>query len=418
MDINNSLNVLVDSLSNQILEQVQSKVESSLHKAIQEKLKNIDVTNIVSVAATNAAKAAVDKYQPNYADIDQQLNTAAGVIVGNIEKTAKQNIAAQVSDHIKTLNFDNLATAAIKHHLDTKIAHLSFPANSIDSQAINFTNKISGNAIAGGIVEQFGSTGIDDKATDCKLTILDEHTVFENTLLAAGLNIKGPTVLEGKVTITGTIDEESTGFKNIVDASKRKLQAELGPGMFAQFSATVFDKIKTEGVDLNRLTVKGKEVINDNIIASTITDSNLQKLGVLRELQVKGESLFSNSVYITEKRLGINTLEPGAVLAVWDDEVEVQISKRKKDTAQIGTIRNQSVVLSSNNRENLVLNTDGSVTTQSLTIGRMNFSSALTAPNYEAPKGSVVFNENPSLGGPLGWVSLGAARWANFGIID
>jgi len=29
-----------------------------------------------------------------------------------------------------------------------------------------------------------------------------------------------------------------------------------------------------------------------------------------------------------------------------------------------------------------------------------------------------VFNSNPSLGGPLGWVSLGDARWANFGIID
>jgi hypothetical protein len=123
-------------------------------------------------------------------------------------------------------------------------------------------------------------------------------------------------------------------------------------------------------------------------------------------------------VYITDKRLGINTLEPGAVLSVWDEEVEIQISKRKKDTAQIGSIRNHAVVLSSNNKENLVLNTDGSVTAQSITIGNMNFTSAASAPNYEAVKGTVVFNENPSIGGPLGWVSLGGARWANFGIID
>jgi len=29
-----------------------------------------------------------------------------------------------------------------------------------------------------------------------------------------------------------------------------------------------------------------------------------------------------------------------------------------------------------------------------------------------------VFNANPTLGGPLGWVSLGDARWANFGLVD
>lgn len=418
MDINQSLNSLVDNLTKQILEQVQGQVESALNKSIADQLVKLDVAGRVEVAAANAAKLAVEKYTPDYSVINDQLSSAAGVIIANIERTAKQDVAVAVSDGIKNIEFDKLATAAIKQHLDNKIAHISFPDSSIPSKAIDFTNKVSGNAIAGGIIEQFGSTGIDDKATDCRVTILDEHTVFENTLLAAGLTVKGNASIDGDLHITGTIPEDSPAFISIVNASKRRLQGEIGAELFAQYSTTVFDKLKTEGIDLSLIKVKGENVIYDNTIGSTITESNLQKVGVLRELQVKGESLFNNSVYISDKRLGINTLEPGAVLAVWDDEVEVQVGKRKKDTAQIGSIRNQTVVLTSNNKDNLTLNTDGSVSVKSLNIGNMNFSSAAQAPNYEAPKGNVVFNENPSLGGPLGWVSLGGARWANFGIID
>ena len=44
--------------------------------------------------------------------------------------------------------------------------------------------------------------------------------------------------------------------------------------------------------------------------------------------------------------------------------------------------------------------------------------SSETPPTDDQPMGTIVFNSNPSLGGPLGWVSLGGARWANFGIID
>ena len=418
MDINNSLNVLVDSLSKQILEQVQSKVESSLTRAIQEQLKNIDVQSRVDNAAANAAKAAVERYKPNTEAIDSQISAVAQVVIANLEKTAKSSVASAVQDRILNIDFDKLASASITQHLDSKIKHYSFPEASIPVASVKFDKKISGDNIAGGIIEQFGSTGIDDKATDCRLTILDDHTVFENTLLATGLHIKGPTTLEGDLIIKGTIPEDSPAFISIVKASKERLQAEIDSALFVQYRDLIFEKIRADGLDLNKIKLNGVDVITDKALMPAILESNLQKLGVLRELQVKGESLFNNSIYITDKRLGINTLEPGAVLSVWDEEVEIQISKRKKDTAQIGSIRNHAVVLSSNNKENLVLNTDGSVTAQSITIGAMNFSSAASAPNYEASKGTVVFNENPSIGGPLGWVSLGGARWANFGIID
>ena len=53
-----------------------------------------------------------------------------------------------------------------------------------------------------------------------------------------------------------------------------------------------------------------------------------------------------------------------------------------------------------------------------IAIGDISIGSSDTPPNNNQPKGTILFNSNPSLGGPMGWVSLGDARWANFGIID
>jgi hypothetical protein len=416
MDI--KLDGFVESLTQQILQQVQSKVDDALRTAIKEQLFNIDIQARVDAAADAAAKLAVEKYQPDTANIEQQINSAAKVIIDSIQANAKNNVESTIRDRIANVDFDRLATQSINGHLDSKLRDYAFPANSIPASAIKFDTTISGDAIDGGIVKNFGSTGIDDKATDCRLTILDDHTVFENNLLAAGLTVKGPTVLEGDVTIKGTIPESSPGFINIVNAAKSRLQAELGTEMFVQYRDLVFEKIQADGIDLSKVKLNGADVIVGNALTPNITESNLQKVGVLKELQVKGESLFNNSVYIADKRVGINTIEPGATLSIWDEEVEIQISKKRKDTAFIGSTRHQTVILSSNNKENLTLNADGSVSVQTINIGRMQFGTATSAPSHEAPKGTVLFNENPSLGGPLGWVSLGDARWANFGIID
>ena len=61
---------------------------------------------------------------------------------------------------------------------------------------------------------------------------------------------------------------------------------------------------------------------------------------------------------------------------------------------------------------------DGAVTVKQIRIGNVLFSSSPNPPQYTAQRGTIVFNEQPNLGGPIGWVSLGDARWANFGIID
>jgi len=76
------------------------------------------------------------------------------------------------------------------------------------------------------------------------------------------------------------------------------------------------------------------------------------------------------------------------------------------------------MILTANNKDNIILETDGSVRIDDLRIGSMRFTVGDKPPNYVSERGHVVWNTNPNLGGPLGWVCMGGANWANFGIID
>jgi hypothetical protein len=176
--------------------------------------------------------------------------------------------------------------------------------------------------------------------------------------------------------------------------------------------------IGQKGIDLKRITQDGREIINGNQLGYHITDSNLQRVGMLRDLQTQGEALLSDTLYVTGKRVGINTIEPSAVFVVWDEEVELVITKHSQDTGYVGMPRFQRLVLGANNKDNLILDTDGSVEIENLRVGNTPMSSATAIPDYNAITGTIVWNENPAQGGPVGWICLGGARWAKFGIIE
>jgi hypothetical protein len=183
-------------------------------------------------------------------------------------------------------------------------------------------------------------------------------------------------------------------------------------------SDTMLASIGQKGIDLKRITQDGREIVNGNQLGYHITDSNLQRVGMLRDLQTQGEAILSDTLYVTGKRVGINTIEPSAVFVVWDEEVELVITKHSSDTGYVGVPRFQRLVLGANNKDNLILDTDGSVEIENLRVGNTPMSSATAIPDYNAITGTIVWNENPAQGGPVGWICLGGARWAKFGIIE
>ena len=93
-------------------------------------------------------------------------------------------------------------------------------------------------------------------------------------------------------------------------------------------------------------------------------------------------------------------------------------SKEKSNVGRFGTPRGQDLIIGSNKHNNIVVRQDGTTQIDNLQIGSLKLGSSSTPPNYASTRGHIVFNENPNPGGPMGWVCLGAANWANFGIID
>jgi len=419
MDINTHVNSIVEQIIVDITSKVQAQVATVISQKIDEALDVIDYTSILADKLSQRLDAKLANLPIDATSIQLELGkrvTALGeALAEQVRLQSISEIADSVAREVTSINFNDTFQTTLLTAIQNR--QVSFPDQSIPFNSIDFDGfKISGDIISGGIVTKFGSTGIDDQSTACQVTILDDVTVIENNLLTKDLTVKGTATIEGDLNVTGTIPETSPLFQSVVTAATNNVMTNHS--LLASFAGKVLTQIKTDGLDLNKILVNGQTAIEGNNLGAFITYSNLQRVGQLTELQVTGESLFTNTLYTTNKRVGINTVEPGHSLTVWDQEVELGIGKQSTNTGIIEAPRNHALVLSSNQKNNLTLTTDGAVTVNKINMGSMSFAVDSAPPNNNQPKGSIVFNSNPSLGGPLGWVSLGDARWANFGIID
>ena len=351
--------------------------------------------------------------------VDALVNNVLASMVEEIQVQSKSQILSELRARLNDIDFERVVRDSVENYIKTCLEKMDFADASIPGAAVKTdTLRVSADNITNGIIKNFSSTGIDDKASQCQVTVLDDFTVVENNLITADLTIKGTATVEGDLIVRGEIPTDSQFFQALKTHSVQAVQESVDRDLFEKFSVYLFDKIRSEGIDLKKISVGGKTIIDSNKLANSITESNLQKVGVLKGLESQGETYLSQTLYVSGKRVGINTIEPSNALTVWDEEVEIIAAKLKKDTAVLGTTRKQTLVLSSGGKDNITLSADGSVHVKKLDLGAVSITSSTTPPSYDAPKGAVVLNGNPSLGGPLGWVSLGGARWANFGVIE
>ncbi len=399
-----------DTLVANIVEDVQSQVSTQITDLVKDQLKtrldtynyDLAVHKLTELLSTEDTEA-----------LQKRINAAVNVVVTNIQKQLESEIHGIIDKKISGINIDQQFSSALKSILGNKLTEVDFPAGSISASSVKQQDLvISGDQIHGGIIKGFSSTGIDDRASKCIVTLLDAAVVVENNLVTLDLTV------EGNLNVKGTVDETSQFFKQISSSVTSNVKSGLNQDLFSNFSDVIFNTIKSDGLDLSKITVNGSTVIEGNRIGYSITESNLQRVGLLKELQVEGETQIAETLYVGNKRTGINTVEPSAALAVWDEEIEVTVSKLKDQTGRIGTPRNQSLVLSSNRQNNVVLHSDGTAQIDNLQVGQVKMTASEAPPNYSSTRGHIVFNANPTPGGPLGWVCLGSANWANFGIID
>lgn len=421
MDIDQHVNQIVQNIVSDITTKVQQQAMSAIEAKIAEVIAALDTKTMLGERLGQKIDERLNLLPIDSKTIEAELTSRVSKLATNLANTVQTQSIALVNETIQAqvlkVNFQELCQATLISAIQNN--KFTFPEQSIPLSSVVTTGlQITGDAVVGGIIKNFGSTGIDDKATACQLTILDDITVVENNLLTRDLTVKGTTTIEGDLIVTGSVPESSAMYVSLVKSVADTVKLNLNDTLFSGYADTVFNRIKDSGLDLNKITLNGTEIVNGGNLSNNITFSNLQRVGTLSELRVSGESLLSQTLYTSNKRIGINTVEPASALSIWDQEVEIGFGKRSENTAVIEVPRNQKLIIGVNNKNNLVLLPDGSVTVEKITVGATTLSSASTPPSYDAQQGTIVFNSNPSIGGPLGWVSLGGARWANFGFVD
>jgi hypothetical protein len=421
MDIDSQVNQIVQNVVADVTNKIQAQAMDTISTKINQLVDSMDYNSIVSAQLNQILNNKINLLPIDTRNIEAALTDKVDAIAQNLYTSVHTQsldiVTEAVNIYINRIDFQQLCQTALVNALAN--SEFTFPENSINSSAVDKSDFVlSGDNIVGGIMRNFGSTGIDDQATDCRLSVFDDMTVIENNLITQDLTVKGIAIIEGDLNVTGTVDPTSNFYLTLLADTTDDVRRNLDDSLFHTYSDKVFERIASEGLDLNKITLNGETVVNGRNLSNQITVSNLQQVGSLKELRVTGESLISQTLYTTNKRVGINTIEPGQALSIWDQEVEIGIGKIANNTAVIGTPRNQTLIIGSNGKNNIAVLPDGAIAVDKLNIGHSVIMSSLTPPMDNQPKGTIVFNANPNLGGPIGWVSLGDARWGNFGIID
>ena len=413
------LDDVVSSLIADVQTKLNSQIERTIVDHVRKTLDTFDFEGKINLLTSLKIDNKIGDFELRPELVEAKLQAAADILIEQLNRHAKSQITADIARKIDSIDFHQSMVNAIAQQVEARMGTMTFPDNSVPFSAINQEQiHISGDQIRGGIIEQFASTGIDDRSTNVALTILDEHTIVENNLIALSADIKGTLKVEGDLVLKGALPTDSQAFKDIVENATNSVINSMDLNLFGTYKDLIFAEILEKGIDVPKITVNGAEVIVDNKIANRITESNLQTLGQVRDLQTRGETLLSESLYVSAKRVGVNTIEPGHALSIWDQEVEIGVSKQSQNTGMIGTPRSQELIVSSNNKHNLVCRPDGSVRIDQLNVGEVRMISSPGVPKNDLPRGTIVWNSTIALHEPVGWVSLGGAKYARFGTIS
>jgi hypothetical protein len=132
----------------------------------------------------------------------------------------------------------------------------------------------------------------------------------------------------------------------------------------------------------------------------------------LNNLNVKGEAEVNDTLFVVNKRIGINTSDPSMALSVWDEEVSIVVGKLKEQNAFIGTSGIQTLSIGVNKRSEITIHEDGLVSIDRLRIGRNRLKYETDLPGYQGVKGDITFNTNVSKENLVfAWVCLGGHKW-------
>ena len=282
----------------------------------------------------------------------------------------------------------------------------SIDINTIIRQRVDDNMKTVGQQL----LTNFVSTGINDQASKCQLTIMDDTTVVENLLTTAELTVVNGARINN-LAVTGSINTDNPAWSVLADNISNNTLAKISDKWRNELVQQVAVQIREQGIEFDTVTIGGDYLLSNNRLSSAITESSLQSVGALKQLTVAGEAHINGTVSVVNRRLGINTDSPESALSIWDEEISVIVGKHKAKQAYIGTARDQTLSLGVNRTPYLDIDNTGLTTVRKLQVGVHKFSHSTQVPGWSGTKGDIVFNASPGVDRVFAWVCIGGFNW-------
>lgn len=369
------------------LSKIEKMINQTATQKTLEKLTSLDIDKIVS-----------NQVKKNFTSSAIQQQVTEGV-----QTDIASAISAITQDPKWLSRIEQTINQAVVHQTLAKIGSLDINTiihDRVDENMEKFHSKMR---------EDFSSVGISDQATQTQLTIMDDHTVFENNLTARDLTIAESARIQNLV-VTGSINTDNYSWQALSADISEKTFAYVTEKWQSELIKQVTEHIKTNGIDFDQVNVGGELLVSNGSLSRAITESNLQSVGNLRNLTVTGETHLNETINVIRKRVGVNTEEPEMAISVWDEEVAINIGKNKLNQAYIGTSRAQGIVFGTNRTPQIEITADGLTQIKKLQVGVHRISHNDKVPGWSGTRGDIVFNSSP-VDSVFAWVCLGNFKW-------
>ena len=326
------------------------------------------------------------------------------LINDSVEQVVTESVEQLVKDPAWLKRVETLVNQAVVHQTVRTLGQLDI--NSVIKGRVDETMNLFREKIG----EHFRSTGIADMASSVQLTIMDETTVVENELTTRNLTVVDNATIQNLI-VKGSINTDNLSWNTLADHISNKTLERLSDDWKQTLIDQVADHIRTQGITFDRVKINDDFLIDGSTLSRHITESNIQQLGTLNTLTVRGESHLNNSLSALNKRVGINTVEPESALSVWDEEVSLVLGKHKSNEAYIGTNRPQGVSIGVNRVPQIEIDVDGLTKVKKLQVGSWKISHSTDVPGWSGTRGDIVFNTNPGPNNVFGWLCVGGFKW-------
>ncbi len=338
---------------------------------------------------------------------------------------------------------------------------------------------LSGDHIYGGKIIKFSSSGITDEAKDTQIIVSNDGVSIKSLTVE---KVKGNLAVEKSIsseslTVLGTlkankleVDELTSDLRFERSASLEfkvpkgeKLNGKgllwIGEGHTKQFILSNDKFFSSENVDLlkdKHYAINGVPVITSSELGSSITSSNLRKVGTLQGLLVNGDVSIDQYIFYssTTSRLGLGIENPNAGLSVAEDGVEVVVGTKGQAKGFVGTYASFPFDVVTDNTSRISVSASGDIDLGNLKSkhiqvkvhgslavgvnnpdpdvdlhvngpvrfhGHLHFyaDSIPVGGTYKA--GDIAWNNSPADGKAVGWVCIKSGSpgvWSEFGVVS